>query len=520
MADSLLGQAWDILKGKGSRPSGREAVAAESSLKRQAEKHRVPCLSVRTEGLPYGVGEYLATAADWWGKKVSGFVENIWPERADPNEQVSFELKGGAWVEAPPPVVPRPRIKKELGAPPGGFNVMLPGWEDGIIINGERYFDERTKKEQRTEFVTRLKQSPTPPGMDDLGRILTSIDDVQDIMATTSVLLMVAEKTAGRAIPGAGWVATGADALNLLYQAVGLDPKGRLPVSTKGSSAPLSRTLARWRQSPAGKEHKRKLAAKAAATMGGQKARLEELRRSGSLRIGVGDVLQGLQATTTLFGTGIQLGAYVGYVQDAFWGLVRGANFELPGWAFDPVGVRKSEESACFRSPRLSEISGEAYTVLAYNSLAALSAAARLGPWVDSFTNEQLTAYLLGVRQAEVVLRPWLESGIWVDFVGPMVWTGTPPTGYAGALGLSEDCQRDHFEQASMLTAEALTRALRQVKDPELSNFLSSVATSYTWGIWGSLEPDGILAGVDLSEPWADAVKMAEANLWPELDLV
>lgn len=520
MADTILGTIAEVLSGATlSRPTGKEQTARET-LRNQADRVRVPCLSVKTEGLPFGVGEYLAVAGDWWGRLVSDYAAAFLPRKSDPHEEIRFGIQGGAVVEMPAERERRPRLRGEVGAPEGGFQVRLPGWEDLVVINNEKVFDERSRRERLAAWGQQLKDSPTPPGLQELGQVLTAIDDVQDIMATAGVMLMVTERVAGRIVPGLGAVVTASDALNLFYQALSLDPKGAVRPTFRPGRGRESAALLHWRESPAGKEHKRKIAAAASARLGGMRGRLEDLRRTGRLGLGVGDLLQGLQATETLLGTGIELGAYVGYTQDAFWGLVRGARFQLPASIFDPVGLDRSGADHCYRSPRLSEVGHRAHYVLVNNALWLWSRAARVAPWVEHLDEAALQAVLVGVRQSEQVLRPWLLSGVWVEPVREMIDARPVASGFSEVFELAGRPADEVMKKAGPLAGASIRRAIEKVPDAGRQAFYSSLGVSSAWGLWGSVEPGGVLAELELAGPLADAVTLAEAGVWPERDLV
>lgn len=519
MADTILGTVMEVLSGATlSRPSGKEQTAREV-LRNAADRRRAPCLSVKTEGLPFGLGEYLAVAGDWWGRLVSEYGAEFLPRKADPHQEVRFGVQGGALVELPAERERRPRLNKDVGAPPGGFQVLLPGWEDLIVVDNEKVFDERSRLERLRDWRAQLESSPTPPGLEEMGKVLTAIDDVQDIMATAGVVLMGVERVAGRMVPGLGAVVTVSDGLNLFYSALSLDVKSPVRPTFRPGRVDPGKKLLHWRESPAGKEHKRKLAAVADARVGGMKGRLDDLRRTGRLNVGIGDVLQGLQATETLLGTGIQLGAYVGYAQDAFWGLVRGARFQLPASIFDPVGLGRSEADHCFRSPRLSEVDGRAHYVLANNALWLWSVSARVAPWLEFLDESALVAVLLGMRQSEGLLRPWLQSGVWVEPVRAMIEARPVASGLSEVFELAGRPADEVLRKAGPLAGASILRAIQKVPDVGRQQFYSSLGVSTAWGLWGSLDPEGSVGQLELNGPFADAVALAEAGVWPERDL-
>lgn len=364
---------------------------SEEWLRRAAEGVRAECLSVRLPGLPFG--EYLATAADWWGQQINDWFGGTVRSVGLANDRVGCAIQEAIGVDVPGGCASLDKPSRPLSSRSGtdDFLVKVPNWEDIFIWNNDRVLDPRDRRARLQDHLEQLQRSPVPLGLREVGELLTTLDDVQDEASTLAVALMIVEKLAGRAIPGVGQVALVADALNVI---------GEIARPATGSGLP-------------GRRGKRHVNEKAKQSGKGYAGRVDELRRLDKLRIGIGDVLQGLQATESLFGFGVQLGPIFGFLQDAFWGVVRGAEFQFAGPIWDPFGFSEANRRACFRSPRLDQIQPKAYDVLAYESLALWSKAGRILPWVDVLGEQALASVLIGLRMAEQVLGPWLRAGEW-----------------------------------------------------------------------------------------------------------
>lgn len=462
-----------------------------------AATFRDECLSVRLPGLPGA--EYLAAAADWWaGQAVEWFGG---PVRAvgDVNERINATIQEtlgipGAQVH---PADSRPRAQAGFVPEPGGFLVQVPNWQDIFTFNNDLVFNDASRRQRAADYAEALRRSPVPPNLQEIGELLTVLDDLQDEAATLAVVLMIAEKLAGRAIPGVGWVATAADALNVIYAVANVGTGSGLP----------------------GKRSKRAAVEKAKQSSGGLAGRLEDLRRTGTLRLGLSDLLQGLQATDSVFGTGIQLGPIFGFLQDAFWGVVRGAEFRFRGPVWDPLGFSEAGRSVCTRSPRLEQIHPQAYFALANTALSVWSKAGRVLPYVDLFGEHALASLLVGMRLSEQVLGPWLRSGVWVEPLERAIELTPVVRGGVEAhdtRGLRPDEWVGRTQPGARV---ALRRAIGNVADRGRQAFYESLVASTGWGLIADLEPGARVVEHHLAGPIRDAVLLLEANRVPVFDV-
>ena len=471
--------------------------SATDSARMVAAAQRPECLSVRLPGIPGA--EYLAEAADWWaGQAVDMFGA---PVRAagQVNESINSTIQKTLGIPGGPDPADAGRPKARAGLAPGpdGFLVKVPDWRDIFQLQNDPVFGSDDKKQRTADAKEALERSPTPPSLLEVGELLTSLDDIQDEAATLAIVLMIAEKLAGRAIPGVGWVATAADALNVIYA---------LSSKATGSSLP-------------GRRGKRAAVDKAKSSSGGLSSRLEEMRRSGSLKIGIGDILQGLQATDSMLGVGIQIGGIMGFMQDAFWGGIRGAEFQARGPAWDPLGFTEMGRSQCYRSPSIEEIHPRAYFAMSHMALSVWKKAARVMPYIDILGEHAFASVLTGLRMSEQVLSPWLRSGIWVEplqraiELTPVVAGGVQEH---GTRGLRPD---EWLKQTVPATRVAVRRALAAVPDRGRQAFYDSMVSSIGWGLVGSIDPAARVVVQEPIGPMKDAIALLEAGRIPVFDL-
>lgn len=479
LADVVIGDVWD---------ETARVVAAG---------FRGECLTVRLPGIPGG--EYVAQAADWWATQATDWFGTPVTALGAVNDSINQSIQDSLGIPGGfvPPSDGRPHAKPGLGPGPDGFLVKLPGWQDIIQLNNDSIFLERTKKEAAADYAEQLLRSPTPPSLNAVGKLLTILDDIQDEAATLSILLMIAEKIAGRAIPGIGTVVLVADALQLIYAVSNI---------ATGSGIP-------------GRASKRKAHEKGKHSRKGMRGKLDHFRRTGKVKIGVGDILQGLQATDSMFGVGIQLGGIMGFLQDSFWGVVRGAEFEARGPIYDPLGFTEASRKACYRSPSLDQVHPKAYFAMANSALSVWSKASRVMPYVDVLGEPALASMLIGMRHAEMVLGPWLRSGVWVDplvralEINPIVSGGVEEH---ETRGLRAD---EWLARTVPASKAGMHRAISNVANKDRANFYDSMVASIGWGLVGDLEPGAKVLDHQLGGPAKDAVLLLDHGMIPRFDL-
>lgn len=503
--DRSLLSAFDAASERFDLPDAPDELAVPAHLlRRAAASVRLECLSVRVPGIPFG--EHIADAANWWAGEFSGMFGGGADRVRAVHEEVSADVQRALGVDVQGRVVSRsePRLAAQSGPLRPEFLVEAPRWQDVFIFNNNAIFDQRSNQERLLDYQESILRSPTPPNVREVQEILTTLDDLQDEAATLATALMLVQKLGGRAIPGIGQVATAADALNLLQALAG-------PAS--GTQLPSRRSRRPGRQA------KRLAKDKGVSSAKGYRWRLDNLARTGRLNVGVGDVLQGLQATESLAGVGIQIGGIMGSLTDAVFGALRGAEYRLEVPIFDPFGIADSVIDSCYRSPSLNMIHPSTYGVLGLTALRLWSRAARIGPVIDRLPEPALASMLTGLRLAEGVLGPWLRSGVWVDLVrralelSPVVRGGVREW---ETRGLPADV---FLPRTVPATVAALTRAVAAVPDRGRQAFYEELISSIGIGLMADLEPNAVVVESGPYGHLADAFLLADHHLYPSFDL-
>jgi hypothetical protein len=480
---------------------------------------RGECMSVRLPGIPFG--EHIAKAADWWGKKFTGLFKDPAEKVRWAHDSVTHEIQDFLGVDTKPVVGlgKKPKLKSFGGPPRDGFMVSVPAWQDIFVFDNNKVFDKRSRKQRAMDYAEALRRSPTPPSMREVAEILTTLDDLQDEAATLAVVLMIAEKLAGRAIPGVGTVATIADALSVVYALSSLGTGSGVP-GRRGKRVAKDRA----RHSSNGykgrlKESRRVMEAQRVAVEERKRLKPDALERARDFKFGWGDWIQGLQATNSLFGFGIEIGPIMGFLQDAFWLGIRGGELRLPGRAVDPFGFTALSKSVCYRSPSLDEIHFEAYPVLANEAMMLWSHAGRVMPYIDILGEHALASTLYGLRLAEEVLGPWLRSGQWVEPLGlAIARIEVVPGGVATheTRGLRAD---EWVERTAPAVTAATMRAIRDVPDRGRQALYESWVADIGWGLLADLEPGVQVVDHGPDGFWRDAYTLLDAQLVPVFDL-
>jgi len=348
------------------------------------------------------------------------------------------------------------------------------------------------------DMLDSMNRSPTPPNLQEVGTLLTMLDDVQDEAATLAIVLQVVQKLAGKKIPGIGKVTTGAEALQVIYA---------LSSAATGSGMP-------------GRGGKRKVHEKGEHSKNGLRGKWNQFKRTTNLKVGVSSLLQGLQATDSLFGVGIQLGGIMGFMQDAFWGTVRGAEFQARGPIWDPLGFSDFGRHACYRSPSLESIHPRAHFMMSHTALSVWKKASRLMPYMDLLGENALASTLTGLHLSEQVLGPWLRSGVWVD---PLVRAIEISPVVAGGVEAHDTrgLRADEWLARTVPAARVgMNRAIDNVAHKGRQGFYESLVASIGWGFMADLEPGTKVLDRQVGGPIKDALILLDANRIPAFDLV
>lgn len=496
-ADFSTPDVWEAMSTVAELPLTWAEGLYDETARVLAGGMRDECLSVRLPGIPGG--EYIAQAADWWAGQAIDYFGAPVKALGAANDSITSSVQNTLGIPGapPPPDQSRPHATAGFAPGPDGFLVKVPGWQDIFTFNNDSIFFDRDKEARTKDAREDMLRSPTPPNLQEIGVLLTMLDDVQDEAATLAVVLMIAQKVSGRLIPGIGWVATASDALSIIYA---------LSSAATGSGMP-------------GRGGKRRAHEKGKHTRNGMRGKWDELRRTGKLKIGVGDLLQALQASDSMFGVGIQLGGIMGFLQDSFWGGVRGAEFEARGPLWDPLGFTQYGRSRCYNSPTLEQIHPRANLMMSHTALSVWKKAARVMPYIDQLGENALASTLTGLSLAEQVLGPWLRSGVWVD---PLVRAMELNPIVAGGVE-AHDTRRvrpdEWLKRTVPATRVALTRAIGNVENKGRQGFYESLVATTGWGLMADLEPGSKVLDVQVGGPIKDAILLLDANRIPAFDL-
>lgn len=208
-------------------------------------------------------------------------------------------------------------FKYDLTPEPSQEELRLYKKGDVAALGEVRYAAiQRLMNEKREKFM-RMLASPTPDIVHNISSIMTTLDDINDVLGTIAMVGRIAArflpKVASKFITGpAGWALLGADIAN-----IGME-LSRLPFAAHKIQAELHNTV---------KDHPLSKKAKL--------CRLNKLKR---LRLSKGEVIEALQTTENMFGIGISLGPLMGLVYDipaALYHHIRGEKVAIKGKRWD-----------------------------------------------------------------------------------------------------------------------------------------------------------------------------------------
>ncbi|MGH8754551.1 MAG: hypothetical protein ACREU0_01705, partial [Burkholderiales bacterium] len=216
---------------------------------------------------------------------------------------------------------------------------------------------------------------------------------------------------------------------------------------------------------------------------------------------------------------GIQIGGVMGFLQDAFWGGVRGAEFRAAGPIWDPLGFTEAGRSACYRSPSLDQLHPKAYFAMANSALSVWSKASRAMPFIDVLGEHALASTLVGLRLSEQVLGPWLRSGVWVEPLQRAIELTPYVAGGIQELDTYQLRPDQWLKRTVPGTMAAVTKAIGNVADKGRQAFYESLVASTGWGFIADLEPGSKLVEGQLGGPARDAVTLLDVGMVPRFDL-
>ena len=214
--------------------------------------------------------------------------------------------------------------KKQEYVAEHGYTVHIPGFSDIFtwnvtpeptedelflyrnkqvkVLGEKRFYDIKALMAKKRENYLRILSSPTPQIVQNAVSVLTTLDDVNDVLGTIAVVARIVARrlpaTAAKFLLGpAGWALMGADIAGLGLKLSSLPFKvhrlqHELNDLVKGN--PLSK-----------------------------KAKLRRINKLKRLRLSKGELIEALQTTDNMFGVGISLGGIMGMLYEIPAGLYR-----------------------------------------------------------------------------------------------------------------------------------------------------------------------------------------------------
>ena len=208
------------------------------------------------------------------------------------------------------------------------------------------------------ETAIAMSRSPAPEIAQNLGTIMTALDDIQDFTTTVGVITRVL----GRVSPAMNKIAYASFTVGELLNQLSLMNK-----LTGGEKAVICRLV----------RDLKKMSTKTTI-------KADVAKRMKRLFPSKGEALEILQTTDSLFGVGVSLGPIVGVIQDVFWGAATGAETRFKTWTMSDA-EKKAILNAVYRviGPTESLTDYETRMLAEYESSSLALAAGNFLSWAD-----------------------------------------------------------------------------------------------------------------------------------------
>lgn len=178
------------------------------------------------------------------------------------------------------------------------FQITVPGWSDVIKIRPDSTLPPKERRAKQINRIIAMKKSAVPGVVQRMSQIATYLDNAEDLLSTALVLAKpLLRRLPSKFIPGLGWV--------LLVKDIFDFGTWILSSATPGMGG------------------KRRAIDQVRSVNMSRGARLQKTAKFFSTRPGVGALIEGLQATDTLFGVGLSLGPLMGLIQETIWTVIR-----------------------------------------------------------------------------------------------------------------------------------------------------------------------------------------------------
>jgi len=249
----------------------------------------------------------------------------------------------------------------------------VPDWQemrDRAMPQG-RYSQVTEIIENKRLTARRIAASPMPTIGKNIGSVMTSLDDANDLLGTVGVVLRFAAwlvpRFAKRFFLGpVGWLFLAADIFGLIMTLF-------MSARTFGATC-ITR--------------KRHLEDMAGVNPFSKEARTARARKVRRVLPRKGEIIEGLQTTDQLFGIGICLGPVVGFVTDVIAGTVRSVKGQKVTWFRNPPDPYNHEKKAML--------------MMRHAHAASLA--------MDEFTDGQHLALLLALNGATQILNAYMKE--------------------------------------------------------------------------------------------------------------
>ena len=287
----------------------------------------------------------------------------------------------------------------EYGSPENPYIITIPGWDDIVKIHPKLivwrdaeiakqdwgiYFsrkkagtlddmpDQAKRKEldRRVRKFEQLAASPTPSIVKSIGKYMTYVDDTEDLLSTALVagkilrkrLPFLAVKAGTRFIPALGWALLAADILEI------------------GNML--------WKWAPIGRKGKKRSWDVISGRNFTKRGRLRRVSKFMARKPGVPELIEAAQATTTLFGTGLQIGPLLGAIIDPVFGLQK----------------LVQGKSVKFFGPELRKLYGPQEVLMEGLAFAAYMISSENKDW-RAVHMLALTSFALGIQNVQTILN-------------------------------------------------------------------------------------------------------------------
>jgi len=263
--------------------------------------------------------------------------------------------------------------------------------------------------QRRREVARRIAQSPVPEWARKVQRIVTAIDDVEDLVSTGTAILTCAVIVAPALAPVlgpaivAGEIASAAMDVANAAMCLPLGPMGTKRAAKYIARAAMVGPLAMLKPG----RYLAKVAdlAEASRALGKWRALAETF----SPRALIGTVLEAGQAAESLFGRGLVLGPLMGGISDAFYGAVRTIKGEPVTWKL-PGGIELGWQKTKEKHPEAAQFGHKSPEVPApVRALDAYYYASELLT-LPVLTGEQTLHALVALNFSSQVIDWWLEE--------------------------------------------------------------------------------------------------------------